>query len=82
VPAVILGAGMIFMPFSPRWLVHHDRESEARRVLSSLRGLPQDHELIEIEFAEIKAQSMFEKRTVREHFPHLAELTAWNTIKL
>jgi len=81
-PAVLLGIGMIFMPFSPRWLIHHNREPEARRVLSNLRRLPQDHELIEVEFAEIKAQSMFEKRMVAERFPHLQELTAWNTIKL
>jgi len=81
-PAVLLGIGMIFMPFSPRWLIHHNREPEARRVLSNLRRLPQDHELIDVEFAEIKAQSMFEKRMVAERFPHLQELTAWNTIKL
>lgn len=73
---------MAFMPFSPRWLIHHNREAEARRVLSNLRGLSHEHELIEIEFAEIKAQSMFEKRMVAERFPHLQQLTAWNTIKL
>jgi hypothetical protein len=82
VPALILGAGMIFMPFSPRWLVHHNREPEGRKVLASLRGLHQDHELIEIEFAEIRAQSMFEKRMIAERFPHLREQTAWNIIKL
>ena len=59
-----LGIGMMFMPFSPRWLVHHNREADARKTLASLRGLPQDHELIELEFMEIKAQSVFEKRTV------------------
>lgn len=81
-PALLLGSGMIFMPFSPRWLIHHNREPEGRRVLSWFRGLPQDHELIEIEIAEIKAQSMFEKRMIQENFPHLQEQTAWNTIKL
>ena len=54
VPGLALGIGMIFMPFSPRWLIHHGREAEARRVLAWLRSLPQDHELIEIEFLEIK----------------------------
>lgn len=73
---------MIFMPFSPRWLVHHDREDEARKVLATLRGLPQDHELVELEFLEIKAQSLFEKRTIAINFPALQELTAWNTFKL
>ncbi|USW47876.1 Putative major facilitator, sugar transporter, major facilitator superfamily [Septoria linicola] len=81
-PAVLLGVGMVFMPFSPRWLVHHDREAEARRTLASLRNLPQDHELIELEFLEIKAQSLFEKRSTREKFPNLADGSAWSTIKL
>lgn len=70
------------MPFSPRWLIHHGREDEARGVLATLRGLPADHELVELEFLEIKAQSLFEKRTVALNFPHLSELTAWNTFKL
>lgn len=81
-PAVVLFAGIVFMPFSPRWLVHHGRESEARKVLATLRGLAQDHELVELEFLEIKAQSMFEKRTIAEHWPHLRELTPMNTFKL
>lgn len=81
-PAAVLFVGMIFMPFSPRWLVHHDREDEARKILASLRGLSPDHELVELEFLEIKAQSRFEKRTVAELFPNLSEQTAWNTFKL
>ncbi|KAK0725245.1 general substrate transporter [Lasiosphaeris hirsuta] len=81
-PAVVLFVGMIFMPFSPRWLIHHGREEEARKVLASLRGLDESHELVEIEFLEIKAQSLFEKRTIAEMFPELREQTAWNTFKL
>lgn len=41
-----------------------------------------DHELVELEFLEIKAQSLFEKRTVAEHFPGLQEPTAWNNFRL
>ncbi|KAL2138250.1 hypothetical protein VTI28DRAFT_7193 [Corynascus sepedonium] len=81
-PAVILFVGMIFMPFSPRWLINHGREEEARKVLSELRGMPPDHELVEIEFLEIKAQSLFDKRSIAEMFPELREQTAWNTFKL
>ncbi|KAK4227332.1 quinate permease [Podospora fimiseda] len=81
-PAVVLFVGMIFMPFSPRWLIHHGREEEARKGLASLRGLPIDHELVELEFLEIKAQSLFEKRSVAELFPELQEQTAWNIFKL
>lgn len=81
-PAAILFVGMIFMPFSPRWLVHHNREDEARKILANLRGLAVDHELVELEFLEIKAQSQFEKRTVAELFPALRDQTAWNIFKL
>ncbi|KAF2720711.1 MFS sugar transporter-like protein [Polychaeton citri CBS 116435] len=81
-PAIILAVGMIFMPFSPRWLVHHNREAEARRTLARLRGLSEDHELVELEFLEIKAQSLFEKYTVKDNFPHLADESAWSTVKL
>ncbi|RFU30271.1 hypothetical protein B7463_g6059, partial [Scytalidium lignicola] len=82
IPAVVLLIGIFFMPFTPRWLVHHGREDEAYRTLVTLRGLPEGHELVELEFLEIRAQSMFEKRTVSEKYPHLVELTAWNTFKL
>ncbi|KAL8710835.1 MAG: hypothetical protein Q9220_004638 [cf. Caloplaca sp. 1 TL-2023] len=82
VPGIALGIGILFMPFSPRWLVHHGRESEARKVLSSLRNLAQDHPLIELEFLEIKAQSVFEKRNTAEKWPHLVALTPLNTFKL
>lgn len=70
------------MPHSPRWLVHHGREEDGRQTLAKLRGLPIDSELIELEFLEIKAQSLFEKRTVEHNFPNLAKQTAWNTVKL
>jgi len=81
-PAVLLGVGMVFMPFSPRWLVHHNREEEGLRVLAKLRSLPADHELIELEFAEIKAQSLFEKKSLAENFPHLQDMSVASTAKL
>jgi hypothetical protein len=81
-PALILLVGMMFMPFTPRWLVHHGRPDEAKETLAKLRSMPIDHELVELEFLEIRAQSIFEKRTVEANFPHLAEQTWTNTIKL
>lgn len=51
-------------------------------MLARLRDLPQDHELIELEFAEIKAQSLFEKKTLQENFPHLQDLSVGSVAKL
>lgn len=50
VPAFILGAGILFMPFSPRWLVNQGRDDEALQVLSRARNLPPDDDLVLIEF--------------------------------
>jgi len=36
VPALPLGLGMLFMPESPRWLVAHDKEEEARGLLERI----------------------------------------------
>ncbi len=49
-PAIILGCGILFMPFSPRWLINQGRDEEALTVLSNLRALPKDDELVRIEF--------------------------------
>ncbi|KZT02553.1 general substrate transporter [Laetiporus sulphureus 93-53] len=69
VPALILGVGIFFMPFSPRWLVNNGRDEEALAVLSRARNLPPDSEVIQIEFLEIKAQYLFEKQTSEIQFP-------------
>ncbi|KAK3680539.1 hypothetical protein LTR37_021191 [Vermiconidia calcicola] len=82
VPAVLLGAGISFMPFSPRWPEYHGRPAEPRKTLASLRGLSQDDELIELEYMEIKAQALFEKRSIAEHFPQLADGSSWSIVKL
>ena len=75
IPGLALGIGVLFMPFNPRWLVNHGRESEARNVLSSLRNSSAEHEPIELELLDIRAQSVFEKRTTASQWPHLVELT-------
>ncbi|PPR02625.1 hypothetical protein CVT24_002196 [Panaeolus cyanescens] len=69
VPAVILGVGILFMPFSPRWLVNQGRDDEALQVLSSARGLSPDSEIVQIEFLEIRAQYLFEKETAELKYP-------------
>lgn len=73
VPAAALAVGIWFMPFSPRWLVKVGRDEEARSTLAWMRKLPEDHEDIRVEFLEIKAEAVFEKKVFARDFPHLAE---------
>ncbi|KAI8062140.1 general substrate transporter [Gongronella butleri] len=54
--AVLMAVGVVFIPFSPRWLSHVGREEEAYRVLTRLRrGVNVDEE-----WKEIKVMTMFE----------------------
>ncbi|OCH94351.1 general substrate transporter [Obba rivulosa] len=69
VPAIVLGIGILFMPFSPRWLINNGRDDEALQVLSSARNLPIDSDLVQIEFLEIKAQYLFEKELSETKYP-------------
>jgi len=63
VPSLILGIGILFFPYSPRWLVDHDREEEAKAVLMKIRSGSQDEidkELNDIndELAELKEREI------------------------
>ncbi|KAI0368644.1 general substrate transporter [Pilatotrama ljubarskyi] len=82
VPAIILGIGILFMPFSPRWLVNNGRDDEALQVLSRARRLPPDSDLVQIEFLEIKAQYLFEQETSAIKFPGLQDGSRKSNFKL
>jgi sugar porter (SP) family MFS transporter len=82
VPAIILGIGILFMPFSPRWLVNQGRDDEALEVLSRARALPKENELVQIEFLEIRAQYLFEKETSEIKFPQYQDGSFSSNFKL
>jgi len=81
-PAIILGIGINFMPYSPRWLVSKGREEEAIENLSKARMMPKESDLVQIEFLEIKAEHLFEKQTSEEYFPQYQDGTFMSDIKL
>src|SRR3984957_16435093 len=56
VPALIFGAGMMFLPESPRWLLHRGDRAAARAMLARIRDTGDvDTELREIEQSVTKA---------------------------
>lgn len=64
-PGIILGLGMFFMPYSPRWLVEVGRDEEAQQTLAWLRSKPVNSPLVIHEFIEIKAE-IVTAREIRE----------------
>ncbi|CAO2650731.1 Nn.00g020230.m01.CDS01 [Neocucurbitaria sp. VM-36] len=72
IPAAILAIGIWWLPFSPRWLIKKGRDEEGLKTISYLRKLPVEHELVQIEYLEIKAETLFERRSFEKNFPHLA----------
>jgi sugar porter (SP) family MFS transporter len=58
VPGAVLAVGMLFMPYSPRWLVEVGRDDEARDVLKKIRESDDD---VEEEIEEIKEVTSEEK---------------------
>lgn len=71
VPALLLAVLTLTLPYTPRWLVSKGRKAEALKTLAWLRKLPEDSELIQLEYIEIQAESIFESETTAEKFPHL-----------
>lgn len=61
VPCLILIAGILFFPESPRWLVEADRADEALEVLHKLHYNGTNDDEIQAEFHEIKTTIEAEK---------------------
>lgn len=62
IPAGILWGLIIVLPFSPYWLVDRNRDEEALKTLSKLRGLPEKSDILQAEFRSVKAHVKLEKQ--------------------
>jgi MFS family permease len=82
IPGLILGAGILFLPFSPRWLVSKGRDVEALSTIGRLRRLPTSDKRVQQEWMEIRAEVTFQKEVLVERHPKLQERTKMNRIKL
>jgi len=66
---LILGVGILFFPFSPRWLMSQNREADVLKVLCRLHRLPLDNPIIEQGWCEIKAAVEFDRQVQKEKSP-------------
>lgn len=70
-PGFILGAGIVFLPFSPRWLASKGRDQETLQSLSRLRRVPQTDQRVRLEWFDIKAEVALQREALRERHPKL-----------
>ncbi|CAO2656290.1 Nn.00g050930.m01.CDS01 [Neocucurbitaria sp. VM-36] len=82
IPGLILAAGIVFLPFSPRWLSSKGRDDEALTVLAKLRRLPTNDPRVFQEWCEIRAEVAFSQEVLREKHPQLQAPTRMNRFKL
>ncbi|KAF9700917.1 hypothetical protein EKO04_000455 [Ascochyta lentis] len=82
IPGFVLGVGIVFLPFSPRWLSSKGRDDEALQVLGKLRGLPTTDSRVYREWCEIRAEVAFTREVNREKHPNLQNGTRASNFKL
>lgn len=71
VPSFVLAAGVMALPFSPRWLVSKDRSDEALKSLCKLRRLPPSDRRVQLELMDIQVEVRFHQEMNAEKHPKL-----------
>ncbi|KAK1013877.1 hypothetical protein LTS01_000405 [Friedmanniomyces endolithicus] len=82
VPGLVLGTGIIFLPFSPRWLASQGRDRESLNSIAKLRMLPPTDTRVQLEWYEIRAEVALQQEISAERHPSLQDGSRSSRIKL
>ncbi|KAI7158215.1 general substrate transporter [Hortaea werneckii] len=75
-PGLGLGVGIVFLPFSPRWLASKGRDQEALHNLAKLRQLPTTDRRVQLELFDIRAEVALHQEINAERHPKLQDGSA------
>lgn len=80
-PALVVGCGIHFFPFSPRWLVMRGRNEKSLAALAKLRRRPDNNAHVQLEWKGILAETQFQQQLHQLEYPNthpvLVELKQW-----
>lgn len=65
-PALLVGVGIQFFPFSPRWLAMRHRDDESLKSLQTLRRLPATDERVQQEWRGILSEVALQERVLEQ----------------
>lgn len=82
IPGLVLGGGITFLPFSPRWLSSKGRDKEALHSLSKLRQLPETDRRVQLEWFDIRAEVTLHKEISAERHPRLQDGSVSSRLQL
>ena len=80
IPGCILGAGIIFLPFSPRWLLAKGRRREALQALRRLRRVDEVDPRVVAECWDIEVEVRLQQDLLKDQHPKYFD-TAGRIIK-
>ncbi|KEQ80945.1 general substrate transporter [Aureobasidium pullulans EXF-150] len=81
-PGLVLGVGIVFLPFSPRWLGSKGRDEEALHALTQLRRLPATDPRVQQEWFDIRAEARLVNEISKERHPDLQDGSRTSRMKL
>lgn len=81
IPALVVGTGIHFFPFSPRWLAMRNRNEESLESLARLRRVPPTDETVQLEWKGILTEDRFQKQILQNQHPNsgpiMLEIKQW-----